>query len=323
MNRVVVALYDTIQDARNAVDALIENGFNRNDISLIAQDEKGEYSRYIGNSPGDGNADETLNDAVAGAGIGAVIGGIGGVLLGLGALTIPGIGPFIAAGPIVAGLTGAGIGAAAGGLIGALTGMGIPEEQAEYYAEGLRRGGTLVTVSTSAQMESQAVAVLDRFNPTSIDQKATEWGMDTDTRQRGMEGDETFDVVEEDLKVGKRQVQTGSVRAHTYVTEQPVEENIREDVDVQRTDGDHYESSFRTHYQSNYANNGGTWDQYRPAYYYGSELASNERYRGRDWSSIEADARRDWEMRHGDGDSIWEDFKDAVRAGWETVTGRR
>jgi len=104
-----------------------------------------------------------------------VVGGVLGLLVGIGALAIPGIGPVIAAGPLVAALgtaaAGAGIGAAAGGLLGALVGAGIPEEEAHLYAEGVRRGGSLVTVSTDESMASTAYSVLRRHNAVDVDER--------------------------------------------------------------------------------------------------------------------------------------------------------
>jgi hypothetical protein len=120
--------------------------------------------------------DETLNGH--GAGIGAVVGGLGGLLVGLGALAIPGIGPVLAAGPLAAALgalAGAGIGAAAGGLIGAMVDMGIPEDQAELYSEGVRRGATLVIVRASDERAEDAVRIMNQFNPIDINRRSEEW----------------------------------------------------------------------------------------------------------------------------------------------------
>jgi hypothetical protein len=123
-------LYDDLQIAHQVVRELENNGFRREDIGLMASDVRGEYSRYMGDRPSEMQADAVGENAAEGAGIGAVMGGIGGLVVGLGLLTIPGIGPVLAAGPLATALAGAGIGAAAGGLIGALTGLGVPEEQA-------------------------------------------------------------------------------------------------------------------------------------------------------------------------------------------------
>jgi hypothetical protein len=113
--------------------------------------------------------------AAAGAGIGAVLGGLAGLLVGLGALAIPGIGPIIAAGPLATTLAGAGLGAATGGLVGALADAGIPEGEAGVYAEGVRRGGTLVTVRAGEDMVSRATEIMNRYTPVDINQRTTEW----------------------------------------------------------------------------------------------------------------------------------------------------
>jgi len=117
--------------------------------------------------------------AGAGAFGGTAVGGIAGLLVGIGALTIPGIGPVLAAGPLAAAigstLAGAGIGAAAGGLIGALVGLGIPEEDAHFYAEGVKRGGVLVTVRTSDDRAHEALRILRDANATDVNARRDEW----------------------------------------------------------------------------------------------------------------------------------------------------
>ncbi len=137
MARTVVALYDNFADANAAIRELVDNGFPRDDISIMASDANGEYSRTVGGTP-PASMENTASGAGVGAGVGAVIGGLGGLLIGLGALAIPGLGPVIAAGPLAAaltGLAGAGAGAVAGGvaggLLGALMDMGIPNQTAE------------------------------------------------------------------------------------------------------------------------------------------------------------------------------------------------
>jgi hypothetical protein len=158
-------LYDRIEDARDAVQELIDHGFRREDISLVAADERGKLQQTTATDMGD---EDMASGAATGAGIGAVLGGLGGLLVGLGALAIPGIGPVLAAGPLVSALAGAGIGAAAGGLVGALADLGVPEEQAEKYAEGVRLGGTLVTVSAADDMTGQVVSIMNGHNPVDI-----------------------------------------------------------------------------------------------------------------------------------------------------------
>ncbi|RPI81724.1 MAG: hypothetical protein EHM41_19990, partial [Chloroflexi bacterium] len=220
MAKVVVGLYDEINDAQNAVRALVDRGFSRNDISLIAGDKEGKYSQYVNRGEGqEVMEDQDLTEGtVAGAGIGAVIGGLGGLLVGLGVLAIPGIGPVLAAGPLISALAGAGLGAAAGGLLGALVDLGIPKEQAEYYARGVREGGTLVTVNTSDDRASDAIDIMNQFSPVDIEHRSETWQAETTRREPSMKEKETFEVIEEELRVGKRQEETGGVRAQTFVT---------------------------------------------------------------------------------------------------------
>jgi hypothetical protein len=117
----------------------------------------------------------TGEGAAAGAGIGAALGGLGGVLMGLGLLVVPGVGPALAAGALASGLVGAGIGGAAGGIAGALANAGVPEEEAGYYAEGVRRGGHLVVVTTSDDRYATAQDILQRHNPASMKDRADTW----------------------------------------------------------------------------------------------------------------------------------------------------
>lgn len=170
--RTVVGLYDRIEDAHGAVRDLRAAGFESDNISLVTRDENGEYSRQIG---GEGRMEEFTSGTMTGAAAGGALGGLGGLLVGLGALAIPGIGPVVAAGPIATTLAGAGIGAAAGGILGALTGMGVPEDQSHYYAEGIRRGGTLVVLRCEDHLSDRAVSVMNRYNPVDVDRRVEGW----------------------------------------------------------------------------------------------------------------------------------------------------
>jgi len=125
---------------------------------------------------------QTTEAAGTGAVGGGILGGLAGLLVGLGALTIPGIGPVLAAGPLAAALgttlAGAGIGAAAGGLVGALVGIGVPEEEAEYYAEGVRRGGVLVSVHASDATADDATSALRSSGALDVETEREQgtWG---------------------------------------------------------------------------------------------------------------------------------------------------
>ena len=168
MKTTVSALYDNATDAHATVRDLVDDGVRRDDISLVASDAAGEYVDYHGE-------DFPADDTVGGAAAGAMLGGIGGLLIGLAALAIPGVGPIVAAGPIAAALTGAGIGALTGGLLGALIDLGVDEDSAEYYAEGVRRGGTLVTAHVDEGIAERVADIMERHDPVDLERRVSYW----------------------------------------------------------------------------------------------------------------------------------------------------
>ncbi len=154
-NTAVFGIYPSGEHAERAVDALLQAGFGNSDISVLLPDTRStrEFAHTKETKAPEG--------ATTGVATGGAIGGTLGVLAGVGALAIPGLGPFIAAGPIMAGLAGLGVGGAVGGLVGALIGMGIPEYEAKRYEGRVKDGGTLLSVhcNTSAEV-SRAKEVL-------------------------------------------------------------------------------------------------------------------------------------------------------------------
>jgi len=402
--KTVVGLFDDFKSATNAAERLQTAGIPREDISVIAGNDSGQYKDY---ASGTG---EVGKGVAGGAGAGAAIGGGLGLLAGLTALAIPGFGPIIAAGPIAAALTGAGLGAAAGGLIGGLTKAGISESDAEYYAEGVKRGGVLVTVRTTDQLTDRASEILDSAGARDVDEKSKEWRSggwspsvsDTTSRtsrtaadttlSKRAKGEQSIPVVEESISVGKREVQRGGVRVYSHLVERPVEEQVtlrdetvkvdrrpvdrpaseadfqafkegtielretNEEAVVQKTarvveevvlgkdvnqrtetvrdtvrktevkvdkldsQATDYDKDYRSHFQSQYANRGFSYENYAPAYQFGNTYANDERYRNREWNTVEPELRRDWETR---GHGKWEDFKESIRYGWEKIRGRR
>jgi hypothetical protein len=136
----VFGIYTTVAAADLATDSLVKSGFSASDISALLPDNLGP--KPIATE----KATKAPEGAAAGAGAGAVLGGTLGLLAGVGMLAIPGLGPFIAAGPIMAGLAGLGVGGAVGGFTGALIGMGIPEYEAKRYEGRLKKGGILLSV---------------------------------------------------------------------------------------------------------------------------------------------------------------------------------
>lgn len=155
--RTVTGLFDDYSDASAAVSALESAGVRSDDISIVSNNADKRH--------GDSNAAE---GAGTGAGIGAVVGGAGGLLTGLGLMAIPGVGPVVAAGWLAATAAGAAAGAVAGGatggIIGAMTSSGVSERDAHVYAEGVRRGGTLVTAKVDDALAPEAEAILKRSN---------------------------------------------------------------------------------------------------------------------------------------------------------------
>jgi hypothetical protein len=149
MTTTISRLYDSYADAQSAVTRLEAAGVPHSDISIVANNSDGWFSNNgSGKSKVDRDrdgVDDRAEGAGTGAGIGAGLGGTAGLLAGLGLLAIPGLGPVVAAGWLAATAAGAAAGAATGGIIGALTQSGVSEDDAHTYAEGIRRGGTLVT----------------------------------------------------------------------------------------------------------------------------------------------------------------------------------
>ncbi|MEK8089416.1 DUF2382 domain-containing protein [Thermithiobacillus plumbiphilus] len=172
MTKTVIGLFDDRRMAEKVVKDLTDAGFARDDISLVARDEQsGSIQETADDSSHESKGAHIAKDAAGGA----VIGGLGGLVVGLASLALPGVGGIIAAGPIAATLTGAGIGAVAGGLVGALTDVGVPEEHAHSYAEGVRRGGTLVMVKTADDRAEEAADILDRHGAADIEERSAQW----------------------------------------------------------------------------------------------------------------------------------------------------
>jgi hypothetical protein len=168
MTATIARLYNSYTDAREAVRNLEAAGVPHNDINIIASnaddwyssDQKGTKSTYPDRDL-DGK-DDRAEAAGTGAGVGAAVGGTAGLLAGLGLMAIPGVGPVVAAGWLVATLAGAAAGGVAGSVVGALTQAGVSKEDADIYAEGLRRGGAVVSARVADADASRLLAIMDR-----------------------------------------------------------------------------------------------------------------------------------------------------------------
>jgi uncharacterized membrane protein len=161
MTRTASRLFDSYSQAQAAVEALEKAGFTSSEVSLV--------SRYRDdNTLVDGNE---VSNTGTGAAAGALVGGGGGLLAALGLIAIPGIGPLVAAGVLATTLVGAASGSVVGGLIGALTNAGVSEEDAHVYSEGVRRGSSLVTVTTDDARATKADTILNAHKPVDVRQR--------------------------------------------------------------------------------------------------------------------------------------------------------
>jgi hypothetical protein len=164
-NTAVFGIYPSYANVESGVDGLKAAGFSNRDIAH----EKGT---------------KAPEGATAGAGTGVVLGGVMGWLLGVGALAIPGLGPFIAAGPIMAALAGAGVGGTVGGIAGALVGMGIPEYEAKRYEGRVKDGGILLSVhSDSSEWTKRAKMILEATGAQDISSTSEATSDETETRR--------------------------------------------------------------------------------------------------------------------------------------------
>ena len=162
-NTAVFGIYPTYGALDGAVESLRASGFRNTDISVLFPENVG--TKDFGHEKNT----KAPEGATTGAGTGAVLGGGLGWLLGIGALAIPGLGPFIAAGPIMAALAGAGVGGAVGGLTGALIGMGIPEYEAKRYEGRVKDGGILLSVhSDDSSWTKKAKEILERTGAQDV-----------------------------------------------------------------------------------------------------------------------------------------------------------
>jgi hypothetical protein len=320
--KTVVGLFDTYAHAETAARDLENAGISHSDISLVANNTNGQF---------DQNADTTppapAHPAVGSeTSKGAVAGGVAGLLLGLAAFAIPGLGAVAAVGWLTTTITGVVVGAGVG-LAGALIGVGVPHEDAAYYTEGVRRGGTLLAVRAPDDQADHVAQILGDDGAINIDERAEQY------RREGFVPGAT---VASTLTPGKE----ANIDKQAYVVEEVVinkettryPETVRDtirrtDVEAEPLTGAHagrtvgydaYENDFRNNWRTNYGNQGGTYEDYNPAYQYGYGLTNEARYRGRDWNSIQSDVQRDWETRQP---GTWDRFKNSVRYAWDKGTG--
>ncbi len=249
---IVTALFRDRQSAECAYQAISSRGYNRDDVNVMMSDEtrKSQYSTddtELGSKAAEGTA--------TGAGIGGTVGAVLGAIAAIGtSILLPGLG-LLVAGPLAGALVGAGAGGLTGGLIGALVGSGIPEEHAAEYETGIKSGGTVLGVHPR---NNEDAAYLERefagcggtnvyssagsSSQTTSGTSTTRNVASTTTRTENVDRNvntsgNVIPVIEEELRVGKREVETGGVSVQTHITEKPVEERVtlrEENVTVDR-----------------------------------------------------------------------------------------
>jgi hypothetical protein len=176
---IIVALYDHYDDASKAVGDIVATGVSRDHISLLANNLSGDHPALVSN-PIVAGEDFTTHDeaqpaAVTGAEFGLSIGGVVGILAAAGAILIPGIGPLIAAGALATIAAGAAAGGVIGGAVGMLTEHGISPDDSHLYAEGLKRGGTLVTVLVEESRLDAVRQIFKTYGAIDIEKRGAAW----------------------------------------------------------------------------------------------------------------------------------------------------
>ena len=181
--KIVTAIFETKAQAEDAVRALEDAGITSADVSLIAP-----------------NSENDSSVTAEGTGVGAALGGAGGLLAGLGAFAIPGIGPVVGAGWLATTLIGAAAGGVAGGLVGSLTEAGVEERDAHVYGESLRRGGVLVTARVNDEELDAAAAILGQSGSVDVNERRAEyertgWSTFDEADPRSYRRDDEPDVI--------------------------------------------------------------------------------------------------------------------------------
>ncbi|MCK1401311.1 hypothetical protein IVB45_37115 (plasmid) [Bradyrhizobium sp. 4] len=162
MSVTISRLYDSYSDAQRVVTNLEAAGVPHSDLSIVANNSDNWYSTDKKVDRDRDGVDDRAEGAATGAGLGAGLGGAAGLLAGLGLLAIPGLGPVVAAGWLASTALGAVAGGATGGVVGALTQAGVSDEEAPLYAEGVRRGGTLVSARVPDADRARYEAILNQ-----------------------------------------------------------------------------------------------------------------------------------------------------------------
>jgi len=326
--RTIVGLFDSFASAQSVVRDLEASGFNRSDINVIAPGEAIGHGRSEGTATG------------AGIAIGAGLG----LLAGLSIVAVPGVGAIAAVGPILAsGL----MGAVAGGLVGSLMDAGVPSEEAEYYTEGVRRGGTLVMLAARDEDAPRAVEIIFRHNPVDLNERVLQWKQsgwtpgaastssapvapaavdETSTTPPAPavgpnEPDPTGHTTMGDAAAAMP-APTMAIPAPGIQPTREIGANAGQENPSTASFGvalfNQMEGDFRDDFDRHFPGGSYQWDEAAPAYRCGCEVAC-ECKEDADWSAIEPEARRRWERDHP---GTWDRIKEAAHYAYDRARQR-
>ncbi|MBI3967697.1 MAG: hypothetical protein HY329_18825 [Chloroflexi bacterium] len=341
----VVGVFTSRSAADQAVDDLLQQGFTRDELSVVARGREG-----VTTFDRDYRWDD---DDHATAGGGAVAGGLTGLLIGAGVALIPGVGPIFAAGPIAAAvgaLMGGAAGAAIGGVAGGLIEAGVPEEEARYYDDRFREGGFLVTVTTSREDLARSVLARNGAHIRGYE-GASMWqprlttnpphgqpghvhtpGDNPPHGQPGhvhTPGDNAGGTATGAVTGGLVGAAAGGALAGAAAggLTGPAGAAIGAVVGATggalagaATDWDTVEPEYRSDFERRYPSY--RWTDYAPSYRYGHESAVDPRYHGREWHDVESDLSTGWTTRYPSAGS-WQDRSEHVRDAWTRARARR
>jgi hypothetical protein len=293
----VVGVFDHRDDAERAIAELRRLGFRDDEIGFVWRGGESDLRASEQRAdPAANSAGGAIGGALAGA-------GIGGLVAAAAALLVPGFGPVIAGGVLATVLGGAAVGAAAGGILGALTGMGIPEEEARYYETAFNEGRILVTVKADGRYEEARETL---YSQGASDVEHRRGGVTPGVPQTT--GAQYAETIEEHAdRPGDRGGTIWVPPVHHWEEQGP---------------------AWHRRWEARYGSSGGRWEDFEPGYRFGSEMATDPRYRDRDFDEADADLRRDWVTwtqrygyTHNEGD--WDRIRVHAREAWDEARAHR
>lgn len=332
--RTVVGAFPSMGEAERVARDLEELGVDKDEISVVAGNDAGRHDEYV---------KKPVSTGAAAASAASFGGGVG-IVAGLIALAIPGVGPIIAGGALATVLTGLGVGAAAGGLIGAFTNMGVSHEEAPLYQEAVRRGGVVVAVHVNDPMEGEVERVMEQHGARDLDAEADAWrasgwkgaysnphpypsdsGVQTHFRETEVIDDETASVVNQTAAARRTRV-----RSYPYTRPVASGEPYQRPLMAQPSGGSEAAGNRDAAYTlvppaAGVTNQSGS-DHFPvrrgpvhisdddPAYVFGNRWASDPNYYGKNWTDVESGLRSNWDAL---GTGPWDMYRDRVRAGFE------